>query len=198
MKKLVGIATFAAALMLMWSLPAAATGDVSSDWLTVWSPTGAVVGSVAVSESGVVTGKNSACLNANTGGACGPGEDPNDFYYINDPSLVGSGPPTALCDGPPCSSTSGNWSDIFGLGGSPAHLGFFSDADPGFTPFGAQGGIFQVENGPVSATYLLPTSLQSAGYTAAFNSTPEPATLTLLGSGLLGLAGVIRRRIMSL
>lgn len=40
------------------------------------------------------------------------------------------------------------------------------------------------------------TNASGGPSTALFSSTPEPSSLVLLGSGVLGLAGVIRRKIM--
>jgi hypothetical protein len=102
----------------------------------------------------------------------------------------------------------GSISDIFGIYADAAsfHFGFASDTEnlSAFTAAFGTPTIFLPEgNGVFDATqYLDPTVASSNGLSAQFVSdadpaaTPEPSSLLLLGSGLFGLAAVVRRKLL--
>jgi hypothetical protein len=189
MKKKVFV-SIASLLMLACVVFAAVPGraDAISDTLTVYSPNGAIFSQVSATESQEGNGTNVFLIG-------------NPF--LADPHQFGHA--TTLCEVAGCNATSppSDFSDIFGVAQATIagqifyFLAFTSDGENG-TPFGNQGAqfILEVPGFAYNATqYLLP-SLQAQGYTATFVSdaeTPEPASLVLLGTGLLGLMGVSRR-----
>ena len=114
-----------------------------------------------------------------------------------------------LCEALPCSASDfgppANRSDVFGIFRAPDGsftVAFESDGGPGSPPpdfvFAAN---FQVEKPgvPIDITPYIDDFYTKQGYTATFVSdgnTPEPGSIMLLGSGVLGLAGVLRRKLM--
>jgi len=173
MQRLVGVGALALA-----ALPAMA-GSIS-DRLTVYKPDGSVYASVWVDEVN---------------------EDPNQFYYINDASLIDPaefGNATALIE-PGGNPTNGPFSDIFGIFSdltSNFFLGFQSDGDPGvqFGPDGAAIFLTEVDGASYDATRYLAPNLLTLGYTATFEvgNIPEPGSLALLGLGTLALSAYRR------
>ena len=159
----------------------------NSDCMVVFDPNGLIVSFAGATEQDEI----------NNG--------PNYIYTVPgvapDPAQFGFA--TTLCEpGFFCApnQSAANYSDIFGVASvnGTLFLAFSSDDETG-CPVCAQGFYYLPERSPgvYAATFYLDPALQAQGYTAYFwsGTTPEPSSLILFGSGVLGLAGVIRRKI---
>lgn len=151
-----------------------------SDSLTVYAPTGAIVGQAIQCESG----EDASVIDY----LIGIPIDPNQFGNATDLIELGTGAN----------------SDIFGIAAGcnsdqgDLCLAFASDTETQGVDFGTFPLTFlETTAGPWNATFYLDPQLQALGYTAQFFSdaenVPEPLTLSLFGAGLIGL-GALRRR----
>jgi PEP-CTERM motif len=168
----------AAAALALFAIPASA--DV--DTLTIYDGGGNIVSQVSVDDATA---------------------DPNVIYYdVNSAAFIDPdqfGNPTNLFTGDPNEPTV---TDIFGIASTDdgLQLAFNTGAGnpEGPAPFGGVGDIYipdGQENGTSTfdATMYLDPALQREGFTASFSETPsapsipEPASLTLLSLGAMGL-----------
>ena len=180
-----------AAILLALCVPVSAA--TISDLLQVFDPTGAVTAMVGVYEDGTVVGTDPGYINLFGGPVVGA-EDPNGFYYIDQPGLAN---PAAIGSIVLLFDPAGYYSDLVtvaDLGNGPV-IGFNSGINSIYSViFGPNPPVTPiVEDGlPVDVS-----SLVNEGYTATFVSdpaVPEPFTPGLTLSGLAAFVLYRRRR----
>jgi PEP-CTERM motif len=129
-----------------------------------------------------------------------PGTAADGFGFSYDNLFYPDGNSPAVCPPPgpgdpePPYPFGGGWLDIYGVlfniqGGYTVDL-WSNGVVPGF---GLTYGVGDSIKGNVLNTYGEPFSGTSVGFAAT--PTPEPGTLLLLGTGMLGLAGAVTRKV---